>query len=73
MAGQFRGGTYTTQSTLPLWGTHLPVDSGNPEQTFFQLVQYHTMEVNYATYSVSEIAHFYTYTYFFECTLRKNG
>ena len=23
------------------------------------------------TRSVSEIAHFYTYTYFFECTLRK--
>ena len=25
------------------------------------------------TYTVSEIAHFYTYTYLFECNLRKNG
>ena len=25
----------------------------------------------YLSFSVSEIAHFYTYTYFFECTLRR--
>ena len=25
------------------------------------------------SHAVSEITHFYTYTYFFECTLRENG